>query len=386
MWALLLACAVDVLNRSEPDDTARTVGACGAIDRAPAILTFVGAERGDLGGAVVAGAHDVNGDGCDDVILGSLPGAAVASVALGGAELGAGSLGDVDPTFALGDAVRAAGVGDVDGDGYADLLLHCGDEAACLLAGRAELTAADLQTPVARYPGDFALAAAGDVDGDGRADLLLGEGTAVHLVAGTSVTFAGDAGIGLGDLDADGFDEIGISGGGIGVVRGSAELTESPDVVIDCGSLAGPAGDVDGDGFADVLASSSGAAYLFRGGTAIGDRTCDDAAGVYLGGAAVPDAGATVAGAGDVNADGFGDVVVGTVASGRVYLFLGRSEVGVVDVAQADARFDIPPGRSGTPLAAAGDVDADGFADFLIGAPNYDSDRGAAFLVFGPAG
>jgi hypothetical protein len=160
------------------------------------------------------------------------------------------------------------------------------------------------------------------------------------------------------------------------------------------------AGDVNGDGYSDVLVGApekdngqtdEGAAYLFLG-SPIGLSF----APAWIAESNQPSAhlGTSVASAGDVNGDGYHDVLVGVpdfddgqADEGAVFLYLG-SPSGLASIPakmwqqdQADARF-------GASVACAGDVNADGFDDVLIGAPSFDggeSDEGAAYLFLGAA-
>ena len=160
------------------------------------------------------------------------------------------------------------------------------------------------------------------------------------------------------------------------------------------------AGDVNGDGYSDVLVgapdndngqSDEGAAYLFLGspaGLSLAPgwtREGDQASARF---------GLSVASAGDMNGDGYSDVLVGApgytdgqAGEGAVFLYLGSSG-GLSSVParlwqgnQAGARF-------GSSVSGAGDVNGDGFDDVLVGVPGFDggqSDEGAAFLFLGAA-
>lgn len=160
------------------------------------------------------------------------------------------------------------------------------------------------------------------------------------------------------------------------------------------------AGDVNGDGYSDVLVGApdndngqndEGAAYLFLGSPA----------GLSLAPAWTQESdqpgarfGSCVASAGDVNRDGYSDVLVGAPNyddgqedEGAVFLYLG-SPGGLSSVPTRLWQGDQAGGRFGSSVGCAGDVNADGFDDVLIGAPGFDGgegDEGAAFLFLGAA-
>jgi hypothetical protein len=119
-------------------------------------------------------------------------------------------------------------------------------------------------------------------------------------------------------------------------------------------------------------------------------------------------AGYSVSGAGDVNRDGFDDLLIGSpladggtplrADSGVSYLVFGKAtgfdasfDLGLLDGTLGFKIWGATAGdRAGTSVAAAGDVNGDGFGDFLIGAPGFDvpgaPDAGSAYLIFGKAG
>lgn len=168
------------------------------------------------------------------------------------------------------------------------------------------------------------------------------------------------------------------------------------------------AGDVNDDGFDDVIIGADeytneqtdeGAAFLFLGSpTGLDDggaRTIGDPMNAdWIGESdqVESDYGASAACAGDVNNDGFDDVIVGAPtyqnnfdAEGRVYLYLGSSTgLQATPVWVFDGQRDL--GRLGADVATAGDVNADGFDDVILGAPNYTNGQtfeGAALLFYG---
>ena len=163
------------------------------------------------------------------------------------------------------------------------------------------------------------------------------------------------------------------------------------------------AGDVNGDGFDDVLVGgpgnaeatgSVGRAWLFLGGRDgwfldLSETFCDAR---LLGEGAGEWTGYSVAGAGDVNNDGFDDILIGAPraggGNGKVYLVFGRPTVpGDFHLGSADAIFSGGPGElAGWSVASAGDMNGDGYDDILIGAPSGLSGTGKAYLVLGRDG
>jgi hypothetical protein len=186
----------------------------------------------------------------------------------------------------------------------------------------------------------------------------------------------------------------------------SATLAE-PEPQLDAAfgvSVAG-AGDVDGDGLSNVLvgafrrdgsAIDEGRAYLFEaagggpGGFPPVELTAPEGQ---------PEAffGASVAGVGDVDGDGYADAVVGAykqdaaaLDEGAAFLYRGGPG-GLSDVPAARLTGPSPwPGNYfGYAVAAAGDLDGDGYDDFVVGAPRMDagaSDEGNAYVYHGGAG
>jgi Ca2+-binding RTX toxin-like protein len=176
------------------------------------------------------------------------------------------------------------------------------------------------------------------------------------------------------------------------------------------------AGDVNGDGFADLIIGArfadangidSGASYVVFG-TASGFApnidlsTLDGTNGFKLSGEAAGDlSGRQVGPAGDVNGDGFADVIVGALGAGSYtgasYVVFGKASgfAANIDLSSLDGTngfklTGVEVGdRSGFSVATAGDVNGDGFADVIVGAPfaspNGDPLAGASYVVFGKA-
>jgi len=237
------------------------------------------------------------------------------------------------------------------------------------------------------------------------------EGNQAAARMGTAVSPAGDVnGDGYADVIvcADRFDHGQTDEGGAFVYHGSPfGLSKRPDWTAESDQAfatindAGSAGDVNGDGFGDVIVGS----YLYSN-----DLHLEGRAWVYLGSpgglATTPswrvegdqlnvNLGGSVAGAGDVNGDGFDDVIVGVVnyfdgqqAEGRALLYLGSAAgLDLVPVWSVEGNQTFSGFGS---VASAGDVNGDGFDDVIVGAQSMnhpERDEGRAFLYLGsPSG
>ena len=314
-----------------------------------------GADTGDILGSAVAAAGDVNGDGTPDILVaGFAAGAGAfqfgrvhALSGKGGAILQTWNGTQVGGTF--GGAV--AGVGDIDKDGCADVLIG---------------------------------AAFSDVVGtnSGKAALYSGKTGALireHLTAPTGAEF-GSTVTGLGDIDADGWPDYAIGAPGyvqaaanlgrIYVYSGKtgAELTTLTGTVAnsDFGTSIDDAGDVNGDGLHDLVLgepyATTGGRFQVRSGANLA---------LTLFSVAAPFAGETfgrsVSNAGDVNGDGFADVIVGgyfaNAASGVARVYLGPA-----GTPSWVFHGDFDNDHLGNGVDAAGDVDKDGFDDLIVGA------------------
>ncbi len=329
-----------------------------------------GAASGDFAGISVGAAGDVNGDGLDDIVIGAYaadPNGASSgqSYVVFGTTRGfpaALDLGELDGTdgFALNGATifersgrSVAGAGDFNGDSVGDLIIGALNADAPLDAsGKAYVVFGSR----AGFPPELEL---GRLDGSTGFTI---HGTAAGDHAGTSV------GGGL-DFNGDGFDDV---------VIGAPE--------------------------ADTGALDSGAAYLLLGTGApmpavVVLSSLDGVLGFALLGDSPGDlAGISVAGAGDLDADGLDDLVVGAAGAdapgtdaGAAYVVLGTRRL--PGPALALAALDGSDGfvirgaaagdRTGIDASAAGDFDGDGFGDVLVGAEDASGGAGGAYLVFG---
>jgi hypothetical protein len=365
---------------------------------------------------------DVNGDGFADVAVGAPEAnnnAGAAYVYLGGATGLATTpattlIGPGDPYGEFGWSVASAG--DVNGDGFADLVVKAAIDCVYVyLGGMAGLA----DTPVSTLcpKGIWTFASAGDVNGDGYADLVIGGDNDNGGTAGPLVYLGGQTGLATtpatalslpccdggspelttvasaGDVNGDGFGDLIVAADGLAGVYiyfGSATgLAATPAGTLPGGAPSGHtwsrfsvagAGDVNGDGYADVFVGAC--ENILCGGN------------VYLGsaGGVVPTPATPLSGfgmsAGDVNGDGYGDVVANTTIDGTdgvysVSVYLG-SAAGLATVPAAEATD--PKNRCfGDSFASAGDVNGDGFADVVVGAPciGQNSAPEAAYIYLG---
>ncbi len=247
------------------------------------------------------------------------------------------------------------------------------------------------------------------------------DATATLSPTGQARAAFGTAVASVGDLDGDGHDDVAVgvplwngaddNEGRVYVYRGSADGLNTSPTTLDptdqfgsqFGASVAAAGDVNADGFDDMLVGSpwwdgtttaqtdEGRVYLYLGGSGglqatpvTVDPTNQSFAGF----------GAAASGAGDLNGDGYDDVVVGTpdwngtnADEGRADVYFGSASglTGPTTLEPADQRY----AAFGASVAGAGDVDADGFADLLVGAPEWGTDptegEGSVWLYRGSA-
>ncbi|HEV2747626.1 MAG TPA: hypothetical protein VGW34_10050, partial [Allosphingosinicella sp.] len=419
----------------------------------------------DKVGFSVSSAGDINGDGIDDLVVGAMeystvyPGFGKAYVIFGKtgerATLELGGAHTADDFIVIGGdetidrlGFSVSDAGDFNGDGFDDIVIgaphadaaypstgkayvifgHSGAFADIPDVGSLPANTMELQGEKQSNLAGHSVSSAGDVNGDGIDDLLvgapfasIGDPSDPGFVASTGtvyVVFGKTTHSGTFNLaDMTAADGFAVHGGGNHQI----------------GSSASGAGDVNGDGFDDIIVGSpsvddngaySGAAYVLFGkasgfGTVPpgGDTPEIDVSapiaatdGFAVIGDAEQDAAATsVSSAGDVNGDGFDDILVGAIgaepsgayATGEVYLIFGKAGgFGTIDlgnvlpaqgfIIQGDGDSD----RIGRSVSAA-DVDGDGFWDIIVGASQADvydevlmSDRaevGEAYVIFGTA-
>ena len=428
--------------------------------------------QGDAGnnhaGTAVGGAGDFNGDGLSDVIVGAptISSSRGSAYLIFGSDSGfgttVGSRQVVDTTglpVSRGFEIRGdtssdleghsvAFVGDLNGDGLDDVVIGApgGDDGgsgageAYVVLGKAsgfgliDLTsfaATDgfiIQGDVAGDQGGFGVSSAGDVNGDGYKDLLVGALDAE--IAGE--TNQGETYLIFGT--AGGFGAPVLFGGFTRQVLDLSSLTSAEGIALvgdaaqdEFGTSVSSAGDVNGDGYADLIVGAplgndggtdAGEAYVFFG-KASGFSTIDttsltSGSGFVIQGDSSGDqAGISVSSAGDVNGDGYDDLIVGAhlgddagTDAGEAYVVFGSgSGFGVpvtisgvtrqvIDLTSLSStqgfviKASTAADHLGNSVSAAGDMNGDGFDDIIVGAPDNDSDgadSGIAYVVFGTA-
>lgn len=248
----------------------------------------------------------------------------------------------------------------------------------------------------------YSVGAAGDVNGDGRPDMLVGARGAA--AAGSGRAEAGAVYVVFGRTERAPVDLANLGSGGFridGAVAGDG-----------AGSAVASAGDLNGDGLADVLvgapqadrsadARDAGAAYVVFGKASPDpvDLAALGPAGYRVGGVAAGDsAGFAVSSAGDLNGDGTRELIVGAprasvgdrTHAGSAYVVFGKGTPGDIDLASGFAGYRLDGaqnGQAGWSVAGSPDMNGDGKPEVLLGAPytspNDSPFGGSAYAVWG---
>jgi hypothetical protein len=336
--------------------------------------TFHGGQNNIFFGPVVGGPGDINGDGYDDILTGAQHYAI--TLFEGRAELRSGLDGSiiyqwfgVQPNAHMGSCL--GGLGDIDNDGVGDMFVgllkeNNGQGLVRTYSGATGLPIYDIH---GQQPGEWfgnRAAAMGDIDDDGITDFVIGcpQAATAPALQGYAVVVSG----------VDGSQIHRVNGAALGDLFGWC--------------VAAP-GDIDDDGYCDFIVGAqnhdpmgrldAGLARVYSGRTAALLYS-------YPGQLAGDNFGDFVNGAGDVNGDGYPDYMVGApgadpnflIAAGRAYLFSGQDGT---PLQVFDGQIIL--GTFGKGCSGIGDVNGDGYADVDVGAhndPTAGPQSGAAYL------
>ena len=398
------------------------------------LFTFDGDAPFDLFGLSVSGAGDVNGDGFADLIVGAW-GDDNNGTDSGSARVFSGSDGSVLYNFdgdSAGDTLglSVSGAGDVNGDGFADLIVGApSDDNNGEASGSVRVLSGFDGSVLYNFNGDSAstglgssVSGAGDVNGDGFADLIAGaegddtngpdsglarvfsgsDGSVLHNFNVVDSSNARNARFGFsvsgaGDVNGDGVADLIVGDRSIstsGPPNRARVLSGSDGSVLydfNVSSFSNgqqvavsDAGDVNGDGFADLIVGSQnfdtgfGIAQVYSG---------SDGSVLYsFDGDSIGDSfGLSVSGAGDVDGDGVPDLIVGAPDAGNDGEFRGGARV--FSGSDGSLLYDFDSGSTsidgfGFSVSGAGDVNGDGVADFVVGAPIGGANDGGFARVF----
>ena len=281
--------------------------------------------------------------------------------------------------------------GDVNGDGYSDVIVgarnydngQSGEGRAYVYHGSASGLSASAAWTAESDQADAhfgcSVSTAGDVNGDGYSDVIVG-------------AFGYDNG------ETDEGRAYVYHGSASGLSASASWTAESDQAGAWFGWSVSTAGDVNGDGYSDVIVGAElydngetdeGRAYVYHGSasglsaSAAWTAESDQASASF---------GCSVSTAGDVNGDGYSDVIVGAkyydngeTGEGRAYVYHGSAS-GLSASADWTAESDQGDAFYGCSVSTAGDVNGDGYSDVIVGAYCYDNgeyNEGRAFVYYG---
>ena len=366
--------------------------------------------------AVGTGVYDGNRDGIPEVVVGANE---VGVTTVGRRNAGRAHVftwssdgPESDPTSTVGPAgeygnygAAVASAGDVNGDGYSDLLIsaplasmRAGDGLVYLTPGGALGTlgamATTLNSVTARSAFGASFDSAGDVNGDGYGDVIIG-------APGVAPPY--------GTPTAQGYAHL-FLGSAMGLASTPAMTLTNGDTERGAFGTAVTAGDLNGDGRQDLVVSASltgdwdGAVYIYLQPTMGFTFTAPPMPSAVLRGTSTLRAGGGATGQGEqfgarvvvgnFNSDRFADLAIaapggdntaGVYGAGRVYIFLGRDDWSSRTASATVYGPAVTGSRFGAALCGNGDLNADGYTDLAVGAPGDLRDQGRVYVYRGSA-
>jgi hypothetical protein len=377
---------------------------------------YEGTAAAETTGWRVAGIGDVNGDGLGDLVV-AKPACTFyfcGSSGLGQATVLSGATGTplftvVGATSGDGFARSVDGAGDVNGDNVPDIVVGAPlvDNGAFALSNSGEATVFSgaggaplfvLSGTVSNEQLGVSVAGAGDVNADGFADVIVGAAGQVKVFTGPTGTllhtFTGSGSFGqavetVGDVNGDGADDVvvGNMGGGFGAGEATVYSGLAGSILQTFGGSGGqfgeavaPARDVNADGIPDLMV---GASFIDPGSVPHGGQVQVFSV-VGAGALLVPTIYGTVPhdhigwpgsieGAGDLNGDGFGDLLIGAHQSSSPP---GPGALRMYSGSNGSLLYEFVGGAPGDYLgwsvANLGDASGDGIPDVASGSPGAD--------------